>query len=1110
MRDGYEMAIGWQAVARMMQYRAVREAAEAREILMYVQAVDVSKFVLPDSEYERMLRVVNMNDTGKLLPMLPLYVGMRVRFTMKLSAKHRVVQDAVGRVAGVEFHTREFDLPGSDWRDDRSHSAYECGYVRLRYMPRAVLVCVDGLHEDVGYGKGIVMVHVHKAPWEYKTHHVVDGERKPWVLHVQRYQFPLAPEKVRTVQTAQGLGMDGACMHLAKPPGNMKAEEWWLHLYVMLSRVRVEKRIVVYDLPPKQVFEQGPPEFVRQGLQRFEELMQRVTLENVRRARARLGWPAATGARRAAEAPFAAAAGSVPSQTGSGEQGERKAVQQVATSSFPAPAQGRLLDTASSKAKGQVATAPPGPARRADHFDDPDGDDFSGRCEDDDLQFDLAALAPRSVVSEEFEALGAGAEASATSSGGRLQSSVGGAKRSGGGGGGAEEGSGREGRGGSPAAPRPEAPLPPPPGSPPAASAAAGSRQSLVSFAMTPTAPVSDEQLRFLEPPEVDLAHLLYGIERSALARSVWVTSDERPVGLTNAGKNLCFVNAVLQLLFRIQPFRMIVLKHDHAGGDVWRCEACALKAQFEAMLRVAEEDGGGLGVEQAALSVRKGAFGNVFKGNCVTGAGRQCDATEFMQRAMGVNDGFEHDRLCDLLGVGHPDLAFRATVVTACRSVLLDSVWGIVSRSRFRCLHCARVSDSLTLEACLDLDLATNSAGSLCHLVALRKREAEVRLRCEGCATLRCVQCWYIEKEPPLLVFRLKRGWRRGTREGKDAREISFPEVLHGMRSGPYRLAGVLRHNGPRASGGHYTSHAWVGGDRYVCFNDEECTTHAFAELATRKARQEAYALFYVREKYHSDDVGDGTENTPWARDAASRELCGRYFRGEFRNSSSHSASSAPRGGDAAASSASSAVGAVHGDAGLRACGSVARPEDARQGEAVAAGDARGESSEPRSSAALDVASSSCVAPASSSGDSLGGLGVGCASTSGSVRDVGDDAKGAPPRSGGESSSAGFTGTSGAAAVPRMSEDRRGAPTVDVEPEWRQYTPRNVDESKCLARIWAGGCGGQCSKAPTVRQYCKRHAQQENQKGWHGNVQGEIPEEKLREFRKRARVEIP
>ena len=41
IKDGYEMAIGWEAVHRQMQYRAMREAREQGQMLLYVQAVDL-------------------------------------------------------------------------------------------------------------------------------------------------------------------------------------------------------------------------------------------------------------------------------------------------------------------------------------------------------------------------------------------------------------------------------------------------------------------------------------------------------------------------------------------------------------------------------------------------------------------------------------------------------------------------------------------------------------------------------------------------------------------------------------------------------------------------------------------------------------------------------------------------------------------------------------------------------------------------------------------------------------------------------------------------------------------------------------------------------------
>ena len=147
IKEGYEMAIIWQAVQRMMQCRALREASEARKILLYVQAVDIcARQNLDAAEYRRALQVVNTTHTGRLMGMCPLFVGMKVWLCSKLCAKHGLVHDAPGEVVGFQFHPKE-DLswrrPGSD--------ASKTGYHLLRYLPEAVLVkfAVD---EDFGFG----------------------------------------------------------------------------------------------------------------------------------------------------------------------------------------------------------------------------------------------------------------------------------------------------------------------------------------------------------------------------------------------------------------------------------------------------------------------------------------------------------------------------------------------------------------------------------------------------------------------------------------------------------------------------------------------------------------------------------------------------------------------------------------------------------------------------------------------------------------------------------------------------------------------------------------------------------------------------------------------
>ena len=146
--------------------------------------------------------------------MCPIYVGMRVRLTMKISARHGIVQDAAGVVVGVKFHPKEFEGQ-SDWRENAAHEAHESGYYRLRYAPRCVLVKFDGHEVDVGFGAGVVQVPTFRANWQFIAHEIVAGFRLPAKRTVTRYQIPLVPERVRTVQTAQGLGL--SLIHISEP-----------------------------------------------------------------------------------------------------------------------------------------------------------------------------------------------------------------------------------------------------------------------------------------------------------------------------------------------------------------------------------------------------------------------------------------------------------------------------------------------------------------------------------------------------------------------------------------------------------------------------------------------------------------------------------------------------------------------------------------------------------------------------------------------------------------------------------------------------------------------------------------------------------------------------
>ena len=79
---------------------------------------------------------------------------------------------------------------------------------------------------------------------------------------------------------------------------------------------------------------------------------------------------------------------------------------------------------------------------------------------------------------------------------------------------------------------------------------------------------------------------------------------------------------------------------------------------------------------------------------------------------------------------------------------------------------------------------------------------------------------------------------------------------------------------------------------------------------------------------------------------------------------------------------------------------------------------------------------------------------------------------------------------------------------------EWRRFTPPCINEGLCMARTWNAGRGGQCRWKPLDgSRLCKFHGEQQGQKGWHGEVDGEIPARKLVDFQKkgkpRADVEV-
>ena len=123
---------------------------------------------------------------------------------------------------------------------------------------------------------------------------------------------------------------------------------------------------------------------------------------------------------------------------------------------------------------------------------------------------------------------------------------------------------------------------------------------------------------------------------------------------------------------------------------------------------------------------------------------------------------------------------------------------------------------------------------------------------------------------------------------------DIIIPEQIDFLRSGPYQFASAVLHHGDSTQSGHYTAWCWEGiakgKNRYRWYNDNEvgdiCTWEQVTSSTRANARLYAgvYIVIYTRIGFWSDEVGDGTEATPYRRDAASTQVAHAHFRGEAR----------------------------------------------------------------------------------------------------------------------------------------------------------------------------------------------------------------------------------
>jgi hypothetical protein len=309
--EGHEGATRWEFVARLQHLRAVRESRQADRRLWYVQAIDTP--TEPGVDWTRAtaleaLEVVSMVASGYLMGLCPLYVGMHVRLTGNL-AKAVLVRELRGHVEELWLHPNE----PAEARED----APGLPPVLLKYMPTGVLVRLeDPSLADVRFAPGLppgrILVPPLVASWEFSRQVSVQGRRpQKTKTRLRRRQVPLAPAAVNTQYGLQGqTARRGMTAYLytetslaepiavppKKPVPNRLQQDYWLAVYVLLSRPTQLDDLLIVGLPPRHLFQWGPPPGIAARLADFDALALKGG-QLADKALAALDWPASTGGR---------------------------------------------------------------------------------------------------------------------------------------------------------------------------------------------------------------------------------------------------------------------------------------------------------------------------------------------------------------------------------------------------------------------------------------------------------------------------------------------------------------------------------------------------------------------------------------------------------------------------------------------------------------------------------------------------------------------------------------------------------------------------------------------------------------------------------------------
>ena len=276
--DGHVVSIYWDNISRSIVERTHRDAKKLNVPLYCLRAAD-QRAAYKNKEHDNsvthsLLTIPNIHNTGKLPGILLVHIGMSVRLSDVMAPKLGLVKDKLGKVLSVVL----------DERDQTRLNELSAGYqlfvptfmakgiwVQVKNYKRAPLsahIMPDDEAEDKAeeteedkanqaMAEAAVFIELQHATFKAE----VNINKTQETVEVLRWQFPLVHGMLRTAYAAQGMTLQGGVVVDLRRAGGLSNDDWWLAIYVMLSRAQKLRNLILMGFTDQveELLRRGPP-----------------------------------------------------------------------------------------------------------------------------------------------------------------------------------------------------------------------------------------------------------------------------------------------------------------------------------------------------------------------------------------------------------------------------------------------------------------------------------------------------------------------------------------------------------------------------------------------------------------------------------------------------------------------------------------------------------------------------------------------------------------------------------------------------------------------------------------------------------------------------------